>query len=322
MDVTAIEFLLANSEDWLQYAVRRNLLNEKEDGLVLLKDKALKDNKIKQYLRDISNFHGTIVSTHKNPDLSVNKLLFLLDIGLDRTIPEIDHAIEAILEHRCSDGVYQSAVNIPKHFGGSGEDTFGWCLCDAPLLLLALMKAGVDYKKFLRPGVDHLVSSFQKNGFPCVVSRELGRFRGPGRKEDPCPYATLVMLRLFAESDQYRNSDIAASAIQGILDLWEKSFHKHPYMFYMGNDFRKLKAPAIWYDIVSVADTLSRFDVVKKDARFIEMISIIEAKRDENGLYTPESVYLKCNDWDFGQKKKPSPYLTYLCMRISERAGV
>jgi hypothetical protein len=50
------------------------------------------------------------------------------------------------------------------------------------------------------------------------------------------------------------------------------------------------------------------------------MLDVIRDKRDENGFFTPESVYIKMKDWDFGQKKAPSPYLTYLCLRIFEQS--
>ena len=89
-------------------------------------------------------------------------------------------------------------------------------------------------------------------------------------------------------------------------------------MFYMGTDFKKLKAPAIWYDIVSVTDILSHFESVKSDNRYIEMMSTIKIKQDSDGLFTPEAVFQKFKGWDFGQKKNPSPYLTYLCYRILE----
>ena len=90
-------------------------------------------------------------------------------------------------------------------------------------------------------------------------------------------------------------------------------------MFYMGTDFRKLKAPAIWYDIVGVADCLSVFEYARADARFGEMVEIIRSKQDEDGLFTPESVYQRSKGWDFGQKKTVSPYLSFLCQRILKR---
>ncbi|NMD38818.1 MAG: hypothetical protein GYA87_09100 [Christensenellaceae bacterium] len=311
--------LLEISDDWLKYAIRLNLGHEPENDLVEARDAALDDERIKKYLSDITNFHESLVTNHKNPDLPIQKLLFLLDLGFDKEIPEIKTAIDEILKHRDENGVYQSMTNIPKHFGGTGEDVFSWCLCDAPLLLLALLKAGVDYSKYIKPGVDYLVSLCRDNGFPCAVSPELGKFRGPGRKDDCCPYATLIMADLLSYIPEYRDSQVAVSSVEALLNLWENSLNHHPYMFYMGTDFRKLKAPSCWYDIVSVAGILSKYEFVKKDARFIEMIEHIKSKQDKDGLFTPESAYQKLKGWDFGQKKEPSPYLTYLCYQILER---
>jgi hypothetical protein len=314
-----MEHLISLSEPWLQYAIRLNLLNERKEDLSGLKNEALKDKKIQVYLRDITDFNSMLVSNHKNPELSVNKLLFLLDIGFSTDVPEIESAVGQIMDRKDRFGVYQSLTNIPKHYGGKGEDVFGWCLCDAPLLLLALLKAKIDYQQHIKQGVDHLVGLQKKQGFPCSVAEEHGTFRGPGRKDDCCPYATLIMLNLMSEIDEYRDSDVARNCVDAILSLWENSLDRHPYMFYMGTDFRKLKAPAIWYDVVSVADCLSKFKYARADARFIQMIDLIRGKQDTSGMFTPESVYQKCNGWDFGQKKAVSPYLTYLCVRLLKR---
>jgi hypothetical protein len=46
------------------------------------------------------------------------------------------------------------------------------------------------------------------------------------------------------------------------------------------------------------------------------MKQIIQAKENDYGLFTPESVYLACKTLDFGQKKLPSAYLSFLCQRI------
>lgn len=314
-----IEKLLSISEPWLQYAIKLNLLNESKESLLNLKKEALKDNKIHAYLRDISNFHSMLVSNHKNPELPIHKLLFLLDIGFDMDLPEIENAVNQLMDHKDKYGIYQSLTNIPKHFGGTGEDIFSWCLCDTPLLFIALLKAKVEYPQHIKQGVDYLVSLNKTQGFPCSVSEELGKFRGPGRKDDCCPYATLIMLNLLSYIDEYKDSDIVINGIDVLLSLWENSLERHPYMFYMGTDFRKLKAPAIWYDIVSVSDCLSKFEYAKADKRFHEMVGIIKAKQDESGLFTPESIYQKCKGWDFGQKKVVSPYLSYLCIRILKR---
>lgn len=308
--------LLNRSEDWLKYAIRLNLLGEPKDSLTDAKDKALADERIQGYLRDVETFHSIPVTNHKNPDLPIHKLLFLLDLGFDMEIPQIRTAVQEILKHRDGNGLYQSLTNIPKHFGGTGEDVFSWCLCDAPLLLLALVKAGVSYEENIQPGVRYLLSLARENGFPCAASRELGKFRGPGKKDDCCPYATLIMADLLSSIPEYKNSPEASSAIDSILNLWQDSQSRHPYMFYMGTDFRKLKAPPFWFDIVSVANVLRKYESIQRDPRYREMIGIIKGKQDSEGFFTPESVYLKLNQWDFGQKKQVSPYLTYLCRRI------
>ncbi|MCL2032799.1 MAG: hypothetical protein FWG96_05985 [Methanomassiliicoccaceae archaeon] len=316
-----IEKLLSISEPWLQYAIRSNILNESKEDLAGLRQEMLKDKRIQSYLKDVSDFHSMLVTNHKNPDLPIHKLLFLLDIGLDTDVPEIRNAVNRIMDHKDGSGVYQSLTNIPKHYGGNGENVFGWCLCDAPLLLTALLKADVDYRQHIKQGADRLAALNREHGFPCSVSEVHGSFRGPGRKDDCCPYATLIMLNLMAEIEEYRNSDAVRKGTEVILSLWENSLERHPYMFYMGTDFRKLKAPAMWYDIVGVADCLSKFECVRSDERFCEMIEIIKKRRDENGMFTPESVYQKCKEWDFGQKKTVSPYLSFLCIRLLNRLG-
>jgi len=311
--------LLNISDDWLKYAIRLNLGHEPKGNLVEIRNAALADSRIKRYLSNIASFHEILVTNHRNPDLPIQKLLFLIDLGFDSEVPEIKVAIDEILKHKDEFGIYQSMTNVPKHFGGTGEDVFSWCLCDAPLLFLALLKEGMDYHKYIKPGVDHLVSLYRHNGFPCAVSPELGKFRGPGKKDDCCPYATLIMADLLSYIPEYRNSQVAITSVKALLSLWENSLNQHPYMFYMGTDFRKLKAPSCWYDIVSVAGVLSKYQFVRNDPSFLEMIAHIKDKQDEDGFFTPESAYRKLKDWDFGQKKVPSPYLTYLCYQIFER---
>ena len=308
--------LLEISEPWLQYALRLNLFSQRKEDFVELKDDALKDPKIRGFLQDVSNFHGLIVSGHKNFALPIHKLLFLLELGLDTEIPEIKHAIAEIMTHKDKNGVYLSAVNIPLKLGCDGQDTFGWAMCDAPLLLRALCLAGVDYPKHIKQGVDTLIKTNRQNGFPCAASDQFGKWRGPGRKEDCCPYATLSMLKLLLATPEYRLSSITLDTAKALLDLWQTSRTSHPYMFFMGNDFRKLKVPTLWYDIVSVCDALSSVVGIHDDERFKEMLQVIRDKQNADGMFTPESIYLKLKEWDFGQKINPSPYLTYVICRL------
>lgn len=312
---------LLESEAYIQYATKINILKRDKKDLESLKSEVLSDSRIKKYLDDISDFNGMSLTNHKNPELPIHKLIFLLELGLDTEVTQVNLAIKQILFNKGEDGLYRCITNIPKHFGGTGKDALTWCLCDAPLMLYALLKAGISYENHVKPGADYIADLHRVNGFPCAASKELGKFRGPGRKEDCCPYATLITLKLFTMIPEYKNSKISEKAVLTLLDLWENSREKHPYIFYMGTDFRKLKAPTLWYDIVSMAECLSHYEFARQDKRFHEMLDIIESKANSNYQFIPESVYQKCKEWDFGQKKQPSPWLTYLCFRILERSG-
>ena len=216
------------------------------------------------------------------------------------------------------EGLPRLPTNIPVHFGGTGLDQWAWALCDAPLLVYSAVKMGLT-EDGENKGLKYLLSLVGDHGWPCKVSRELGKFRGPGKKGDPCPYANLIMLKLltlFADCTESREARIG---VECLLGLWEKSREQHPFMFFMGTDFRKLKVPFIWYDILHVADVLSQYKFAVKDDRFREMVELINARADMNGLFTPESEWTAWKAWDFASKKKPSAWLTFIVYRINKR---
>jgi hypothetical protein len=90
----------------------------------------------------------------------------------------------------------------------------------------------------------------------------------------------------------------------------------------MGTDFRKLKVPFVWYDLMHVLDVLSRFSWLRDDPRLIDMLSIMKSKANEHGHFTLESIWTAWKDWEFGQKKQPSRWLTLMAWRILGRVGI
>lgn len=90
---------LLESEPYVQYAVRKNILRRNKYELSVLKAAVLSDARIEKYLSDIANFNAMPVANHKNPETPIHKLLFMLDIGLDTDILQIDAAIHQILRN-------------------------------------------------------------------------------------------------------------------------------------------------------------------------------------------------------------------------------
>jgi hypothetical protein len=87
----------------------------------------------------------------------------------------------------------------------------------------------------------------------------------------------------------------------------------------MGTDFRKLKVPFVWYDLMHVLDVLSRFTWLRCDGRLLAMLELLKAKMDEQGRFSLESVWTAWKDWEFGQKKTSSRWLTLCAWRIINR---
>ena len=104
--------------------------------------------------------------------------------------------------------------------------------------------------------------------------------------------------------------------------MWKNRKKIKPYLFGMGTDFNKLKAPFIWYDILHLTSILSHFKTFHKEKFFKEFVSIINNKADENGLYTPESVYRAWKGFDFGQKKIPSDWLLFQITKINYKINM
>lgn len=294
---------------------------EKDSQVICARKALLADEKIQSLLTELIGWPGAVLSSHKSASQPFHKLAFIADLGFRVSDPSIKKLTNKIMEHQSEQGPFQLTMNIPSHFGGNGKDEWAWALCDAPILVSALIQMELGDDKRVQTAVKYLDGLVRDNGWPCAVSPELGKFRGPGSKNDPCPYATLVMLKVLAEVPELREGKSAKIGVETLLSLWDKSKEVHPYMFFMGTDFRKLKAPLFWYDILHVLDVLSYFKWARKDKRFKEMLNIVESKADGDGRFVPESIWTAWKDWDFSQKKIPSRGLTLFAQRILKRAN-
>jgi len=322
MNNKTIEWLL-QGDSWVEYRTRVELLGQKETDpqVMTAREAMLADPKIKALLTELADWPGTVLSSHKSASQSFHKLEFIADLGLNINDPPVKKIMDKVLKHQSKQGPFQLPTNIPTHFGGSGKDEWAWALCDAPVIVSSLIQMGMRDDARVHMATENLNGLIRDNGWPCAVSPELGKFRGPGRKDDPCPYATLVMLQALAHVPELRESKSAKIGAESLLSLWNESKEQHPYMFFMGIDFRKLKAPLFWYDILHVLDIVSHFEWVRKDKRFKQMLKVVESKADSDGRYIPESIWTAWKDWDFSQKKIPSQGLTFFVQRILKRAS-
>jgi hypothetical protein len=317
-----IDWLL-EGEPWIEHRVRRDLLAQAatDPAVESSRQRMLEDPQVRDLVAGLAGWPGVVISSHKSASQPFHRLTFLADLGLVASDPGVDGIVARILERQSAEGPFQLTMNIAVHYGGTGEDRGAWALCDAPLIVYALAEFGLANEPAVRSAIDHLVGLGRTNGWPCAVSHELGSFRGPGRKDDPCPFANLAMLKVMAVADDLRDSPPARTGADTLLTLWSESRSRHPYMFFMGTDFRRLKVPFVWYDLMHVLDVLSRFHWLRDDPRLLDMVRVLRDKADEQGRFTAESAWTAWKDWEFGQKRTPSRWLTLLAWRILSRFG-
>ena len=128
------------------------------------------------------------------------------------------------------------------------------------------------------------------------------------------------MLQLLAQFPEKQNDPAVKIGVEATLSLWEQRKERRPYLFAMGTDFSRLKAPVIWYDILHVTDVLSQFYWTSEDQRLQEMIEVVRNKTDDIGRFTAESIWIDWKTWEFGQKKEPSRWITLTAQKVLKRS--
>jgi hypothetical protein len=318
-----IQWLLGSDEPWMRCRALIDLLDRPGDDAEVQAARAemVAHPQVQAMMAGAATWPGGPIKRHNDAGHAIYKLGTLADFGLRADDPGMSPIIEAVLAHQSPEGPFQSVLNVAPSFGGTGEDAWSWMACDAPTLLYVLLAFGLGDDGRVQKAVDHLVGSVADNGWRCKVAPELGKFRGPGRKDDPCPIANVYALKALARVPDLLDSPAAHAGAEMLLGHWEHQTERKMYLFGIGGDFRKLKYPFVWYDILHVTDVLSRFPFVCADSRFCEMVATIIAQADEDGCYTAGSMYKAWKGWSFADKKNPSPWLTFLALRI-QKSGV
>jgi hypothetical protein len=316
-----IQWLLASDEPWTRYRTLVDLLERPEGDadVQVARREMLAHPQVQALIAATHTWGERALIRHNDASHPIHAFSTLADLGLRADDPESAAGIEALLAHPSPQGAFQSVLNIHQRYGGTGEDTWTWLLCDAPVLLYGLLAMGMGHDPDVQRAVAHLLSLIEDNGWRCVGGPEVGKFRGPGRKADPCPIANVYALRALAQVPGLVDSPAARTGAEMLLGHWERRAERKMYLFGIGTDYRRLKYPFVWYDILHVTDVLSRLPFVHADPRFRDMVETITAQADANGRYTATSMYRAWKGWSFADKKDPSPWLTFLVLRIVKR---
>lgn len=316
-----VHWLLSSDEPWTRYRTQVDLLGL-PDGVAEVRTARaamLAHPQVRGLVEQAAQWPGYALKRHNDAAHPLYALSTLVDFGLRADDPGMAEILDAVLAHQSNEGAFQTKLRLYKQFGGLEGEWMTWMACDAPTLLYVLLAMGMVDDPRVQKALDHLVSQVQDNGWRCAAAPELGNFKGPGKREDPCPIANVYALKALSQVPKLLESPVARRGSEMLLGHWVQQGGRKLYLFGIGTDFRKLKYPFVWYDVLHVADVLSRFPGVHEDQRFLRMVHTIWHQADGHGRFTAGSMYRAWSGWSFADKKEPSPWLTLLALRIRRR---
>lgn len=307
-----IDWLLGG-EPWVRFRTLTDILNkDRSDKEVVAAQKAVPGHKLIRKIFGKQNKDGywgkpkDIHTWWPKKDTTFWVLSMLADFGLTREDKRIAKACDYVF-------------SIQLDSGGFGWDPPTKAYdCHTAVLTQSLAKLGYLDDPRLHHAYDWLISRQRLDGgFWCKNTGQPGGLR---EDEPSCALATTFVLGAVAQDSELRKSEVGRRGIGFLLKCWEKrgkiKYTGHDSQ--IGRNFDKLKYPFTEYRILTYLDVVSQFECAKGDPRLGEIIDLLLSKQDGDGRFTPESIHKVWQDFDFGQKRNASRWLTCLAYRIAK----
>ena len=305
---------LLEGAPWVRYRTLVDLLDKNENDKEVIKAKRdiskhpLIENILKKQNKD--GYWGVpadIFTWWPKKDTTFWLLPILADFGFTKEYKRIARACKYALSLQLKSG------GLESFYPGKAAD------CHTAILVEPLAKMGFSDDDRAKRAYAWLVSRQRKDGgWWCKDTAQIGR---PREKEPSCAFATTFVLGAMSRNPLLKKNKVTKRGVEFLLQCWENK-GKIKYAGHdsqIGTGWEKLKYPFTDYRILKSLDTLSQFKFTKNDPRFNEMIHALVSRQDPNGRFRPESIHLVWSDFDFGQKEKPSRWVTFLALRILKR---
>jgi len=308
MDTKVIDWLLEDNS-WLKFAVETQLLGKKAEPSLVAADSKIQVliNRLKDSSVGIPALKSGKVA-YTSTGNAFWDLFFLADIGLKVEDIHIQNEINDLFKLQQDDGTF-----ILQDGTKSGY------FCIPTIILASLAKMGYNNDPHILRFIERIFETQRLDGgWHCALNRAKGKKL---QDTESCPMDNLNILMLLGQYDTYRNDTRLNGAIDLLLVHWKKRMDPwRPYGFGIGNDYLKLKYPAVKYEILRVLDVLSIYPYAIKSKEFNEMFELV-MKKSPDGRFFAESVSRSYSEFDFGQTKLPSRWITFLIYRIQKRIG-
>jgi hypothetical protein len=305
---------LLEGEPWVVYHTLTGLLNEDDsNGKVVKAREAIREHPlVKRIFAGLNDdgYWGRPKDIHTwwpRKDTTFCILSVLADFGLTVEDERIAKACEYVLSTQLQSGAF-------------GWDPPTWPGdCHTSIIIESLAKLGLKQDPRVQKAYDWLTARQRLDGgFWCRDTGQIGR---PREKEPSCAMATMFVLGALTTAPELRNSEFAKKGVDFLFECWRN----RGKIKYAGHDsqieagWEKLKYPFTDYKILKCLDALSQFDHAKRRLNESEMIRLLLSKANSERRFTPESIVKVWSAFDFGQKEKPSRWITLLVLKIVKR---
>ncbi|NOQ22563.1 MAG: hypothetical protein GQ565_07940 [Candidatus Aegiribacteria sp.] len=314
---------LLESEPWTKLRTEIDILDTQISSLKIknIKKEIINDSKIVHLIQETSDWLPVAPGRNNDPKLSYFKLRMLSDFGLSQKDKQINEIIRKTDTHKINKlfAVRGTPPERPK----KGEkfqkpDPFAdvWHVspCNSPMITYSLLALGCNNSS-VKNSVSEIADLWDTpQGWFCHYFFVNSQFK---KLNAGCPMAGLMALEVFSQIPELKESKQSKNAFAPLEFHWK--IKKSIYYFGRSNKFWTLKYPFVWYNALYLADVLTRFDFLKGHTLVQEIVDWIENSQDEKGRFKPTSMFMPYKSWSFGNKKEPSPWITFLCCRILKR---
>lgn len=306
MDSDTVNWLY-EGDSWLRSAVDTQLLNKSADLASVLVDGKIQEiiKRLKDQNLGIPAFNLGQMS-YTSTGNAFWDLFFLSDIGLRIEDINLQEEVENLFKLQLEDGTFilQSSMK-PSYY------------CISSIVMASLAKMGYRDDPHILRFIDKILESQRLDGgWHCALNRAVGKKL---QDSESCPMDNLNLLMLLAQYERFRRDPKLEGAIDLLLLHWKNRLQPwRPYGFGIGDQFLKLKYPATKYGILRALDVLSLYPYAVDKPEFQDMLSFVFSKAVD-GKYYAESVSRSYSEFDFGQTKEASRWITFLITRIQKR---
>jgi hypothetical protein len=318
-DLAWQEPLLRAAEPWVVYNARVDLLEE--DRTAPAVEAAYGQLRTHPAVESLIDALGEWPPSNPlkrayDPKDAVWKLGVLADFGLQRDDPHIAAIGERVFAAQAENGGF---------LHGGFDHTHSWdsrpYICLSHVMTYALARFGYLTDERLEHAYAQILATQRLDGG--WHPNELN-LPGRAREAEPsCPFGTENVLRALAVHPAYQSGAAAVQAGQFLLTCWARRAEPYrPVGFGIGTTWDKLQYPFVQYQLLKTLDTLSLVPPLRGDPRYQEMLARLTTKGDLTRGWTAEGVFQPYRDFDFGQKKQPSAWLSFLAARILHRSTV